>query len=844
MSSLHDLLSLDAITVTPNQRLAQTLIQKWGAAQQNSVSKYPDCYAYKVWLHNLFNQVIENAPSEPHPILIDDLAAFLIWRKIITNQSDKNASMTLAERLYQSWCLCQTYRCPIKTSQFNHNHQTQWFAKMAAVFEEYLQKNNIIVESQLADYICQHADTISRKAVNFVCFDQLTPQQQHLLDSLCNQGMQVRLHDINRKPAVQVGKMIVADTRQEYQAWVDWLVKQHKSGKQSMAVILPNLQDCAKDVQRLLRYHFHPDQFNISMGQSLLEYPMISQALLLLHPLTDTCSDHYIRIFLTSPYIKGSPTEWLNRALLLESKRQLKQAVVPTQELLSQLEHSCPILYHLLQNLTPYPDIAMPSEWANCFHQRMLQFGFPGDYGLTSMLFQCYEKWQTVLTNFSLLDRVESPMTIQDALELLLTVLKRTIFQPQSASAPIQVLGMLEAAGCEFDALWMAGLTDLTLPATGQLTPFIPIPIQQQLGMPYASQEKEYQIAQKRLNRFTQSCDEFMVSYAHLSDDKPNMPSPLINHFSELPAPKLELTRLNDQNWQTYEDPLTIPLQEGESIRGGSRILANQAQCPFKAFAAHRLAIQDSEKAVDGLDNREKGTLIHLILQNVWQQLKCLDKLKEIEEDSLLALVNETIDSCIPQVFKHPQTAFEQSVIALEKNKLVKLIRNVLEEEKKRPPFHITAVEQTCQYDFEQFSIQLKFDRLDTIDEDGSKWVIDYKSTIPNGTPWLDDRPDDAQLLLYALLDEDIRSMSYMQIQTGSIKHRGFAEHPPPINGISAAKKKTWADYRVQWQSIVSELAKEFSQGIVQPKPKKSSICLNCPYGQLCRFPLQNEESE
>ncbi|WP_367606609.1 PD-(D/E)XK nuclease family protein [Legionella sp. W05-934-2] len=844
MSPLYDLLSTDATIVTPNQRLAQILIQQWSNQQHNTVTQYPHCYAYTIWLRHSFNQVIAKTPASSHPILIDNLSAVRLWHKLMIEQGHTNSSITLAENLYQAWCQCQAYRCTIDFDQFNYNHQTLWFAKLAKQFEAYLKGANLIVESQLADFLCHHANVFAKKHLIFACFDQLTPQQLYLFDCLTKQGIQIDQRDVDRKPAVKLGKVTLADTNQENQAWIDWLVNQHQSGKQSIAVILPNLQECAKDIQRLLRYHFKPEQFNISMGQSLLDFPLISQALVLLKPATRTFSSLDIRIFLTSPFIKGSQSEWLNRALLLETNRQLKQTVIAKEIWNTLIEKHCPSLHQLFQGLPSYPEKALPSEWANHFHQRLNHFGFPGDYGLTSTLYQCYEKWLGVLTDYAQFDRIESALNVNEAIELLQMHLTRTIFQPQSAMSTIQILGMLEAAGCEFDALWMAGLTDLTLPATGQLTPFIPIPLQQKLGMPYASQAKEYDIAQKRLNRFHHSCEEFVVSFAHLSDDRPNMPSPLISPYPELEIQLSSQKNKHPLNWQTYTDPQTIPLQEGESIRGGSRILANQAQCPFKAFAAHRLGIQDSEKAIDGLDNREKGTLIHLILQTIWQKIESQNTLNTMNRETLVQLINETINRCVSQVFNQPQTDFEKSVIALERHKLSKLILSVLEEDKKRPPFHLTAVEQTCQYDFEQFSIKLKFDRLDTTLEDGSKWIIDYKSTIPSGTPWLDDRPDDSQLLLYALLDEDIRTISYMQVQTGDVKHRGFAEHPPPIHGISAAKKKTWADYRLQWKSVVNELANEFSHGVVRPHPKKNTICLTCPYGQLCRYPLQTEDSE
>ncbi len=844
MSSLYDLLSTNTVVVTPNQRLAQTLINEWSKLQQKQVTKSPDCYAFTIWLRSLFNHIIDNTTLS-HPILIEDLAAIRVWQHLINHQNQIPANnIILAEKLYQTWCQCQSYRCKIDLEQFNHNHQTQWFAKLALQFEKYLQQENLIVESQIGDYVCQYITILHPQKYIFVCFDQFTPQQQYLFECFANHNIQVELRDIDRIPASHIGKIAVDDTSQEHQAWINWIASQIEQGKRSIAAILPNLQDCATDIQRLLRYHFPPDQFNLSIGQSLMDYPMISQAVVLLNPRTSLYSDHDIRIFLSTPYIKGSQTEWLSRALILETNRHLKHTKVPKKIWLSEIEQNNPILHQLFDTLPPYPDQALPSEWAKCYHQRLMHFGFPGDYGLTSTLYQCYEKWQSVLNDFAQLDRVESLLPAEEAFELLKTLLKRTIFQPQSPSASIQVLGMLEAAGCEFDAIWMTGLTDLTLPATGQLTPFIPIPIQQKLGMPYASQEKEYQIAKKRLNRFQRSCDEFVVSYAHISDDKPNMPSPLINDYPDLPVPRAIQGYQKPNHWQIYKDPEALPLQIGESIRGGSRILANQAQCPFKAYAAHRLAIQDSEKAIDGLDSREKGTLVHLILQTIWEELENQDNLLAMATDGLDKLVMKTIDNCVPQVFQHTQTPFEQSVISLEKNKLHKLILNVLEEEKKRPPFHVSAVEQTCDYDFKQFSIKLKFDRLDTINEDGSKWIIDYKSTIPTGKPWLDDRPDDAQLLLYALLDDDIRTLSYMQIQSGNIKHQGFSEHPPAIKGIAAAKSKTWADYRLKWQNVVSDLADEFSKGIVRPQPKKTTICITCPYRQLCRHPLQTEDNE
>ena len=111
MPSLYELLSLNAAVITPNQRLAQTLVEQWGAQQNKAVANYPTCYAFSVWLRHAFNQVIDYTPKISHPILIDNLTAIRIWHKLIAQQGNPNAGITLSDRLYQSWCQCQAYRC-------------------------------------------------------------------------------------------------------------------------------------------------------------------------------------------------------------------------------------------------------------------------------------------------------------------------------------------------------------------------------------------------------------------------------------------------------------------------------------------------------------------------------------------------------------------------------------------------------------------------------------------------------------------------------------------------------------------------------------------------------------
>ena len=61
------------------------------------------------------------------------------------------------------------------------------------------------------------------------------------------------------------------------------------------------------------------------------------------------------------------------------------------------------------------------------------------------------------------------------------------MFQPEGSDAPIQIMGVLEASGMGFDALWVAGLAADRWPPPPQPNPMLPIAWQRERGIPNAS---------------------------------------------------------------------------------------------------------------------------------------------------------------------------------------------------------------------------------------------------------------------------------------------------------------------------------------------------------------------
>ncbi len=57
-------------------------------------------------------------------------------------------------------------------------------------------------------------------------------------------------------------------------------------------------------------------------------------------------------------------------------------------------------------------------------------------------------------------------------------------------------------------------------------------------------------------------------------------------------------------------------------MKGGTRVLADQAACPFRAFARWRLAAEPLEAPAAGPDASDRGTLLHALMKHLWSELK------------------------------------------------------------------------------------------------------------------------------------------------------------------------------------------------------------------------------
>ena len=820
-----------ATIITPNNRLSNQLLRDYIHTTTSIVHDKPRCLPYPSFLRECFKRIQHDYAHQPHPVLFSAHQERVLWQHIITTNTINPCTDGLLQEVQDAWARCQLWGIDIDSDVFLQTPQTQQFQAWHRDFLNHLELKHAITEVQLVPYLLRFPTEISRNPMIWVSFDDFTPQQRMLKAAL---GLSLnRDYDIKKRP--QTARLYAAnDTQDEINQLIVWLNAQLDVKTARIAVIVPDLQQQSHALQRRLLRSIPAHQFELSLGKSLTDYPLVAHALHWLALDKTTLSNHQVRLLLHSPYLGGALSEFSARSKLLEESNILQEATIRYDNLLLTFRQSTPKLCDLLEQLSDYPLDATPYEWIIQFKTRLTQLGFPGEYALNSSAFQTLQRLQTLFDDFLPLTLVHERMTKTQALNAFCDIAKSTVFQIRKTPSPIQVLGLLEASGCEFDSVWVMGLTDQCLPQKVKLTPFIPLSIQRDNHMPHALPERELQLANQLLDRLHNGCHECVFSYPQFTGDTPNLPSPLVR---ELPAYETHMIEIpfTDSLLIQYQEQYAYPLTENEAFSGGTALLANQAKCPFRAFSTHRLHAREGLKQSTGLNNAERGQVVHKILELIWTALGSQENLLNYAPDSLETLIDNAISATLNPLIQQRSCSFTPLIQSIERQRLQCLVIASLAWEKQRAPFVVKAIEQAFTLSLAGLDFRVRVDRLDTLVDDET-WVIDYKSSLPLNKPWNEIRPEAPQLLLYALLDTNINTLLFLQLKTGRIACSGISQEKQDIAGLSSLKKdETWSEKRGEWQQRLTSLAIEFREGDCTPRPQRDSTCLTCEFKNLCR---------
>ncbi|KTD20688.1 PD-(D/E)XK nuclease family protein [Legionella londiniensis] len=825
-----------AYVITPNNRLSQQLIQDYFKARSTGVLEKPFCLAYPAFLQKLYLTALQKFPKNSHPIVLNDMQESHLWRLILEGETPHSPEPGLIEEIKEACSRCQQWDIEVKEPRFLHSPQTERFQQWRLVFQNKLKELGAISAAQIVSYLVQGHYLPAIPALIWVSFNDYTPEQLMLQRSLKKLGCKQYCYDLAGEPSSPL-LYGAKDEQDEWMQIIQWLKARFAKNEQRIAVVVPDLEGASHRINRLLARHLEGHQYNISLGEAMLKFPVAAHALAFLTlDNTSPIPVHRAKLLLYSPYLKGGQSELLARAELIENCSLLKEPAVFLPDILPVISQKAPVLASILVNMTEFPNEAAIPQWIFLFKKRLAELGFPGDYPLPSATYQCLQRLLVLFDELLPLSLIYTTLSKTKALEAFEELLKKTIFQPGKDASPIQILGLLEAVGSTFDSIWVSGLTDQCLPQKTRLSAFIPYDLQREKRMPHALPEQELKLARDMLSRLRCGSKHSVFSYPRLTGDTPNLPSPLLGDCA--PFQPLPLSHSGRRALVKQEEPYYLPLQDDESATGGTSLLANQAKCPFRAFAAHRLHAVKEPEIVLGFNHQERGQLMHQIMENLWQTLKSQQALFAFSPQELENCIERIIHEALAPYLKAHRHTYPPAIQEVEISRLKALVKANLEWEKERPPFEINALEKTYTMHLAGIEFNIRVDRIDTVGDE--KWVIDYKTTLPAYKPWNEERPEEPQLLLYALLDKDIRTLLFLELKAGTLTCSGISSHKLSLQGISAIKKdERFEDKQQFWHAQLTRIAAEFQSGFCAPRPKRKTICERCEFQNLCRIEMQ-----
>ncbi|MDO8862350.1 PD-(D/E)XK nuclease family protein [Haliea sp. E1-2-M8] len=869
---LQPLIAAGYTLLTPTQRLARRILSEWEHVADPAAGEptVPRVSALEPWLLARWQQAVA-AGRLPAGLMLSPAQAHELWRQVIAADQAQagrhdllqpGAAARLAARARDTLLRWEVdLRAAPVRQLFLLDEDCGTFLRWADAFNARLDCDGLTTLVDAIRGLAALAPEEPRTPLAMLAFDSLPPLYERCLQRL---GADLQKLESAASAATQCEVLRCDDSRSELAGVARWAAQLVASEPAlRLGIVVPDSAGERATLDYLLRREFacldrryQSLPVNFSAGQPLAEVPLVRDALQLLALPVEGIGPPALALLLQSRFLgpglaAAGATTLLTRCFETRLERLT----------LSQLERelaagggASPALAQALQaSATPALTGGRkpPSVWVGRFERLLALWGWPGA-APDSLEYQQLEQWQRLLQDYAGFDLVTPSLRFAEALQLLRRLAGEAGFQPQTEDSTVQVLGPLEAAGLQFDRLWLCGMQASQWPAPARPHPFIPLQLQRERGMPHASAEREWAFTEALMDRYRHATTVLHASYSAQRDGVPELPSPLLRDFAaapDLPAAPLKTAWL-DQLGAPLQAPdqsaaaPTVSPAEAALLRGGSAILEDQSLCPFRAFARRRLHLQVLPEPQSGLSAADRGELLHSALFHLWGELGDQAALAQLAPAAELECLQRAAAAALEALPATRQRAAGRACLRLEGLRLQRLLAEWLQLERSRPPFRVLALESADSLQLEGLALSLRIDRIDAL-EDGSTLLIDYKSGQSGVGDWFGERPAKPQLPLYALAaDPTPAGAAFATVRERRCQFTGLArvESGPGIHTDIGARTRgqepcaDWEEVVAHWRQSLTALAAAFVGGEAAVEPKSAASCRHCGMQALCRI--------
>jgi exodeoxyribonuclease-5 len=852
----------DRLTLCATNRLAQTL--RGELPGNTAVWQTRLALTVGQWLGKLADEALLTGIATL-PDALDPFAERLLWEEIIAASLTEAVPLFDIQGMAASAAEAHALSClwNIRPAGNRLADETRLFATWQSKFAGRCQAAgwcDMISFQQRVIELIGAGHFVLPSAVAFAGFDRLTPLEKALIAVLTGRGVTVENSAefaVDRNGTLQT--LPCADVAAECAAIVGWAARHLDDNPECrLGIVAPDLAGVRDRLEFMLDDALHPSLirpdaveaqrcFNFSLGRALAEQPLIRAALDLLALGSGRAKVEQGRIsgLLLGGGWGAGEAEADGRARLDAALRRdlpyftnLPAVIRLARRLEENQPPLCPQTVAALQAfvdvMADAPKKLLPGKWRVVFNKALQAAGWPGDRALSSYEFQARRALGEVLDRFARLDALLGPLGLNEAVRRLAQLCRQRIFQPETRGRPaIQVLGVLESAGLDFDALWVMGMNDDLWPPPPRPNPLLPAELLRAAGAAHASAEIELDFAQRVHARLSRAAPEVTFSWSRADGNRVLRPSPLIARISETAEAATGILTLAQDlideaagAGEAIADALAPPVGEGEKVSGGTWLLRAQAICPAWAFYQFRLGAKAMDEPVEGLDPAARGTLVHEALEAFWTSIASSAELAALDTPGRQQAIAGAVAGALQAFESARRISLPVHFRGLEATRLAKLLDVWLAvEEKRGHAFEVIACEQAAEVDIEGIKVSMVVDRIDRLDDD-RQIIIDYKTGAAIDTKnWADQRITEPQLPIYAaLVNEDVAAVVFAKVLLDKPGFAGIADATdilPGIQGIGDDKQKIfdpaefpdWIAVITHWRERLHAVAKEVKQG-------------------------------
>ncbi|MDH4072493.1 MAG: PD-(D/E)XK nuclease family protein [Gammaproteobacteria bacterium] len=839
---LDDAIEAGAEIVTANRRLARYLTACYGERQLAAGRASWRTPPVRFWRDWLDDRLLMAADPCALPRRLDSVSSSILWERCMADRMPPAVLGFggIVRQAVQTWQRLGDWDVPLAAVIASaRTDDEKRYARAAADYRALLDEGNWIDHAGLpgivADLCAADATVVPGRLV-LVGFDRLTPAVRRVADALEKAGCAVSSRFVDDHTArAFVGAF--ADPDAELRAAGAWAAeKLGENPNARIAVVCPGLEADAARVGRMVREGLapgwqwggaaHRDVVNLSYGRRLADYPAVASALLTLQWAVRGLRHRELSILVRSPFIgahQGGDRSRLDLALRRLPDRDWSPGhYLAVSRGLESHQGFAPVARAVEAFAGMARHAQSPARCAEAIDGFLSSVGWPGAVPLDSAGFQLVNRWRELLNEFSRAAGVVSEMHFSEAIGRVTSLAADTVWQPETGNGVVEVMGMLEAAGLEFDYLWVAGLDATQWPAIARPVAFLARSLQAEFDMPDSRPQASLEYARLVTRRLLASAGECVLSWPRSREDAEMSVSPLVEELDVRPY-----EGPGDPGWAAFRLTGTAPLQRildddappvtvDEIVRSGAYTIQKQRSEPFSAFAEGRLGISEPEALRSGLSPGLRGNIVHDALYNLLADRPGLEEIRNWKPAERIQRTGVAIDTALAP---HQASADEVTsrIIGIERSRVQRMLQAFIEAELERPPFAVERLEERLE--LERFGVRLRL-RVDRIDRlaDGRLLIIDYKTGQEKVFATRHGELKDAQLVVYSCaVAGNIGALAIVNVDSRGIGWKAVG------GGLKAEEEAGWSGQLRAWQDEVDDAVRRLGAGDARINVRQSA---------------------